>query len=129
MFTKLLKKMQSQKGFTLIELIFAVVILAILAGVALINLGTTDTDAKKAAAKSDIRTLATALKVYKAKEGGYPDTLAALTSTGSKGYQPMIDAIPEDPTNAGSAYDYTTTPSKTAILQCSDSTYPSMTLK
>jgi general secretion pathway protein G len=128
MFIKLLKKMRSQKGFTLIELVFVVVILAILAGVALINLGGTDKDAKIAAAKSDLRTLSTALKVYKAKEGKYPDTLAALTSDGASGYKPMIDSIPDDPSNAGHSYDYSTS-SGNPVLKCSDTSYPSMTLK
>jgi general secretion pathway protein G len=109
MFIKLLKKMRSQKGFTLIELVFVVVILAILAGVALINLGSTDTDAKVSAAKTDMRTLATAIKVYKAKTGTYPVGLSDLTvatGTGSTKYNPMIDTVPTDPSNSGSDYGY-----------------------
>jgi prepilin-type N-terminal cleavage/methylation domain-containing protein len=96
MLIKLLKKMCSQKGFTLIELIFVVVILAILAGVALINLGGTDNDAKKAAIKTDFRTLATAIKVYKAKKNNFPNTLADL-ATDSDPYKAMIDSVPNDP--------------------------------
>jgi prepilin-type N-terminal cleavage/methylation domain-containing protein len=107
MFIKLLQKMRSQKGFTLIELVFVVVILAILAGVALINLGGTDVDAKKAAVKSDMRTLATAIKVYKAKKNSFPNTLADL-ATDSDPYKAMIDAEPDDASaDSSTSYGYT----------------------
>jgi type II secretion system protein G len=101
---KFLKRiLKDQKGFTLIELVFAVIILAVLAGVALINLGSTEDDAKNARVEADLRTISTAIKVYKAKEGHYPAKLEDLTSAGTN-YQPMLDEIPSDPW--GSDYIY-----------------------
>jgi general secretion pathway protein G len=114
MLIKLLKKMRSQKGFTLIELIFVVVILAILAGVALINLGGADDDAKSAAIKTDFRTLATAIKVYKTKTNAFPDTLDVLTSDSGK-YHAMIDSVPKDPSASIATQTYTYTSSSSSV--------------
>jgi prepilin-type N-terminal cleavage/methylation domain-containing protein len=105
MFFKLLNKMRSQKGFTLLELIFVVIILAVLAGVALINLGGSDDDAKLAAVKTDMQSIATALKVYKAKIGEFPATLSALTSA-SGTYKAMLDSEPTQPSGSSYTYEY-----------------------
>lgn len=106
---KLLRKIHEEKGFTLIELIFVVIILAVLAGVALINLGSSEDDAKEAAVKADLRTLATALKVYKAKTGSFPASSLDDLATASGSYQPMLDEIPVDPfaSNGTDKYNYT----------------------
>lgn len=101
----MLKILKSESGFTLIEIVFVVIILAILAGVALISFGGLDTQAKDSRVQADFRTLATALKAYKALTGSFPAALNdLLTASGS--YQPVLDEVPIDPyTNA--AYVYT----------------------
>jgi len=101
---KFLRMLKGQKGFTLIELVFVVIILAVLAGIALLSLGSTEEDAKAAAVKADFRALATAIKVFRVKEGSYPASLADLITSGTH-YQPMLDEIPADP--YGTAYGYT----------------------
>ncbi|GAB4302376.1 MAG: type II secretion system major pseudopilin GspG [Desulfuromonadia bacterium] len=99
----------NQRGFTLIEIMVVIVILALLA--ALVGpklLGRSD-DAKLTDAKVQIRNLETALKLYKLDNGIYPSTeqgLAALVtkpSTGTipKNYKPegYLESrqVPNDP--------------------------------
>lgn len=68
------KKMKKdQKGFTLVELMVVVVILGILATLAVQTLGDKTTDAKLNKAKADLRTIASALELYKIDNGDYPD--------------------------------------------------------
>ena len=88
-------------GFSLIELLLVLVILAILMGVVATKFtGKTD-DARKTAAKTDINTIGTALDAYEIENGRYPTTdegLAALINNtpGGKSYL-KTDAWPMDP--------------------------------
>lgn len=109
---KLRELIRNQKGFTLIELVFVVIILAILAGVAIVNLGSTEDDAKAAKEKADLRILATAVKVYKVKTSDFPDSLADL-ATVSGSYKPMIDDVPVDAD--GDAYTFAATATQVTI--------------
>ena len=63
------------KGFTLIELLIVVAIIAILAAIAIPNFLAAQIRAKAARAKSEIRTLATALESYYIDNNLYPDDI------------------------------------------------------
>lgn len=84
-------KHRKQAGFTLIELMVVVVIIAILAGLVIPRfMGETD-KAKQAKAKMQIESLESALKMYKLDNGSYPTTeqgLKALVETPSVGNLP-----------------------------------------
>ena len=84
-------KHRKQAGFTLIELMVVVVILAILAGLIIPRfMGETD-KAKQAKAKMQIESLESALKMYKLDNGSYPTTeqgLKALVETPTVGNLP-----------------------------------------
>ena len=62
-----------KKGFTMIELIFVIVILGILASVAIPRLASTRTDAEISAAVGNIRTLIGDLSSYYAVKGSFTD--------------------------------------------------------
>ncbi|MDD0855244.1 type IV pilin protein [Campylobacter magnus] len=62
-----------KKGFTMIELIFVIVILGILASVAIPRLASTRTDAEISAAVANIRTLIGDLSSYYAVKGSFTD--------------------------------------------------------
>ncbi len=61
-----------RRGFTLIELLIVVAIIAILAGIAVVNFLEAQTRAKVARAKSDLRTVATGLEFYRTDYSSYP---------------------------------------------------------
>lgn len=101
-------------GFTFIEIMVVVAILAILAALVIPRImGRTD-DAKRTAAKVQIRNIEGALQLYKLDNGVYPTTeqgLKALVEKPSVGVIPKkwkiggyLPKLPEDPW--GNAYKY-----------------------
>ncbi|MDY5385064.1 MAG: type II secretion system protein [Campylobacter sp.] len=61
-----------KKGFTMIELIFVIVILGILASVAIPRLAATREDAEISAAVANLRTLVSDVSAYYAVKGEFP---------------------------------------------------------
>jgi general secretion pathway protein G len=68
------------KGFTLIELMVVIVVLGLLAGIIAPRIISHVSDAKIGAAKSNIESLNTALKMYKLDNGSYPTTEQGLNA-------------------------------------------------
>ncbi|MEJ2107491.1 MAG: type II secretion system major pseudopilin GspG [Acidiferrobacteraceae bacterium] len=95
------------KGFTLLEIIIVVVILGILAAFIVPNIMGKPDQAKVVAAKNDVRTLVSALKMYRLDNGRYPSTdqgLKALVEKPTSGDIPSnwqkggyIEHLPKDP--------------------------------
>lgn len=98
-----------RRGFTLMELVVVILILAILAALILPRVfGRTD-DAKRAKAATDIATLRAQVQIYKTDVGTFPETLLDLRTRPSEGadgwHGPYLDKeIPTDP--YGYEYDY-----------------------
>ncbi len=67
-----------RRGFTMIELLIVISIIAILAAAIIPNFIGFDTEARVAATKSNLDTLRTRVTLYRAKEGVYPTTLGEL---------------------------------------------------
>ncbi len=79
------------RGFTLIEIIVVITIMAIMAALIVPRVvGRTD-DARIAAARQDIATLTNALKLYRLDNGRYPTTEQGLRALVEK---PTVDPIP-----------------------------------
>ncbi len=84
-------KIQNNRGFTLIEIMVVVMILAALAALVAPKIMGRSDDAKIADAKVQIRNIESALKLYKLDNGVYPATeqgLAALISKPTTGQIP-----------------------------------------
>ena len=102
------------KGFTLIEIVIAIAILAILSAIVIPRVVGRVEDARVARAKSDIQALGTALNLYKLDNYAFPSTEQGLEALVSKpagspearnwkqgGY---IERLPKDPW--GNDYQY-----------------------
>jgi len=96
----------SRRGFTLLEVLVVIVVIAVLATFVAPNLFRNVDDAKVATARAQIESLATALDTYRLDNGRYPTTAQGL---GALWQKPMIDppanwtepyvrkAVPDDP--------------------------------
>ena len=70
----------NRKGFTLVEIMIVVAIIALLAAIAVPNLLSARRTANDAAAKATVRSLSTAAEVFSTSNSGvYPANLAELT--------------------------------------------------
>ena len=85
------KTREEQAGFTLIEIMVVVFILALLAGIVVPKImGRTD-EARRTAAKVQIKNIEGGLQLYKLDNGFYPSTDQGLDALVSK---PTIGAVP-----------------------------------
>lgn len=84
-------KQDMQKGFTLIEILVVVSILAILGALVVPKIMDRPNEARVVAAKQDIGTIIAALKMYKLDNGRYPTTEQGLKSLIEK---PTSEPVP-----------------------------------
>jgi general secretion pathway protein G len=100
-----MKKIQS--GFTLIEILVVITILAILGALVVPKIMNRPNEARVVAAKQDIRSIVQALKLYKLDNGRYPSTeqgLKALVEKPNAAPLPnnwktggYLEKLPKDP--------------------------------
>ncbi|MBA4685282.1 MAG: prepilin-type N-terminal cleavage/methylation domain-containing protein [Planctomycetes bacterium] len=69
-----------ENGFTLLELMIVVAVIAIIAGMAIPNLITSMNGGREAAAIGSMRTLSTAAEQYRLRQGVYPTDLTDLAA-------------------------------------------------
>jgi type II secretion system protein G len=98
--------MKRDGGFTLIEMMIVIVVIAILLGVMLPQFRGTQDEAAISRAKSELRTLATAIESYYIHNSNtLPTALSNLTTATPR----IVTIIPDDPFRAsGTDYTYAT---------------------
>jgi general secretion pathway protein G len=99
--------MKRQSGFTLIEVLVVVAILAILAAIVVPKIMDRPDEARRVAAKADIAAIVQALKLYRLDNGNYPATdqglLALVQKPTSNPVPPnwkqggYLERLPKDP--------------------------------
>ena len=69
---------KKSSGFTLVEIMVVVAIIALLSAVLIPNMVRARTSANDAAAKGTLKTISTAMETYMSSNGNYPATTTAL---------------------------------------------------
>jgi len=100
-------KYSLKRGFTLIELLVVIAVIGVLASVVIAALGDARTKARDTKRLGDIRAIQTALEMYYADNGVYPQTtwVSSYQSTWTTGVlptalAPYLATLPADPTNS-----------------------------
>ena len=92
---------KQDKGFTLVEILIAIVVVGILAAVAIIGISSLTSTASNKACTSSSDAAKAAASAYYAANGSYPSNIAAMLTGASGGGQ---FTLPSGVTGAGSAY-------------------------
>lgn len=91
------KLAQNKHGFTLIELLVVISIIGILATLVSANLNSARSRARDAARKSDVRNIATGLRLYFNDKGYFPATCCSWGNPWVDGSTTYMSVIPKDP--------------------------------
>ena len=88
---------KSKKGFTLVELMIVITVIAILMTIAVASFTRVQKQSRDTKRKGDMRTIATALQAYFTENTAYPGILGSLTPT----YIPVVPVEPSGDTLVG----------------------------
>jgi type II secretion system protein G len=101
---------KSERGFTLIEMMIVVAIIAILVAILVPNFMRARAQAQTAACEANLKEIATALELYQTDHQEYPNvtSLANVTNTEAN-IGPYLRQTPIDPVAPTSNYQYSVT--------------------
>ena len=95
--SRMRQRRAARSGFTLIEIMLVLVILAAVAGIAVFSLGGAQEAAFKRTASAQINSLKSQLDMYKLNVGSYPPTLEALYERPSDVDESRWSQVSRDP--------------------------------
>lgn len=107
---------KAERGFTIVELLIVVVVIAILAAITIVSYNGITGRANASAAKSLAATWAKKVELYQAEEGAYPVDAAALRANSAKSWHindGSLDTVANLSSSTGSK--------KVSIQSCKDS--------
>lgn len=95
-----------RKGFTFIELLVVITIIAVLTSAALVSFRTTNRNARDSKRKADLEQIRSGLEICRVETGTYP---GGVTEGGSIscGGQVYLNLVPSDPRTGQPGYGYT----------------------
>jgi prepilin-type N-terminal cleavage/methylation domain-containing protein len=109
----------SRKGFTFIELLVSVTIVAVLLAIGMVSYSTVNRKSRDAKRKADMQSIRSALEICRSNTGIYPTTASFPTTSApilcSDGAS-VMSTLPSDPN--GSFYSYTRNSNTTYTLSC-----------
>jgi len=94
--------MKKQKGYTFIEILVVITIIAVLTAIGVVNFRVANRKGRDGRRQSDLEQIRAALELYRTDQGAYP---ASVTFGGSFSYNgtTYMEKVPEDPLED---YDY-----------------------
>ena len=113
---QLIQKFRKRRsGFTLVELLVVIVVLAVLAAIVLPKFMDSSQRSKEASLKTDLKLVRNAVGAFQADIGKYPNSLADLVKTDKSEVKdatnnvvnavdwhgPYLEALPKDPISGG----------------------------
>lgn len=98
--------LRSRKGFTILELLIVIAVIAILVGIALPRFKGMKDEGNIAKAKGELRTLQTAVESYYIHNQAYPADISTATLSAAR--PQVVATSPDDAFNSGSLYGYVT---------------------
>lgn len=105
--------MTSKRGFTLVEVLVAATIIAVLTAVGMVSYTSVNKRSRDTKRQSDIEQVRSALEMFRADYGYYPNagTGSWIDASGLSGslVSSYLPAIPNDPKSATQAYRYMAT--------------------
>ena len=110
----------NQRGFTIVELLIVIVVIAILAAITIVAYNGIQNRAADTAVKTDLHNVAQKLAVFKVDNGRYP-TAAQLDSIDFKLSNTSYAISPVTVMNFTYCYDHISTPATYAVLAMSKS--------
>ena len=111
-------KQKSSTGFTLIEIMVVIAIIALLASVVLVTLAAAKQKSRDAKRLADVRQLASAMELYFNDNTSFPATLGPLTPTYIKSLPTYPSPVDTPCIANNSTYSYTGSSNTYTLLFC-----------
>ena len=108
----------SQQGFTLIEVLVAATIIAVLTSIGVVSYQAANRRARDAKRKADLEQIRAALEMYRADCDGYPSSVSfgsSLVGAGVCAGNTYMQQVPQDPKYS---YSYKSLSSNTSYVLC-----------